>query len=1167
MRKLFKRCIVILVVIIEIVAMLPLSIAAEEVAESVFYEISIQVTNKTGNPSEITAMEQDGYLMVDFEEICELLDVEATGAYRVSDSPGKEDFDPFAYKSYTLGNHKYDILKGYKQFYSHYGFVPSINLKRDYESAFGVDLNNCDSTEGLSVQKYRNSNRIIFFRVGSDVAFFSDNIVAHLGTKVTKVQDHIMVPLVMFLNVLDSYAYVDSNTIMVGALEQTASDILSLTYLNSYYFDIVGDGYVSREDFWKSNKFIGTYRKLKNLFQGTLSLDLKKIKESYPKDTSTIAESIAQQLCTSSLEEKEVVGQYVSKQSLNVDVTKAFSDAWTDLFFSKKDGVINKAAQSIYNQVVADWEFSNIEFDNAAFSSTNARIENYIRFQKEMAEELVENKATLSEISKASKAVEVTSKTLGVALTGTLSYYTSAYRIEHAQQNNVDAIKKYLEQYYSLYEKVGSVGDVRPGIMPSGQYDIENWPLDEYAREYRILQSSKTFMDVVDENTKLYDGKSKNIFENKELRDNVFSDVGNAVIGLGLGGVLNTVAPELISGTWLGAFISLAPSIVEIIVNKVSGGAVDSKDALFESIYTMSFEEDAILLSNGGSPFDKIQDMDTRRKLAWTKLKLFYLTRMQYAVFRYGKNMEQFREEQPVMASECDQLLLMMSVLLYGMDGATQESLEMSAKKAKDCNDALRTVIFENNDKNADQEGVSEEVDINALYEQTIADYDKMMHEGQISYREKNRDTYEEADRYTYYTIVDIDGNGVDELILRFDHQDANHWTNQDSGYGESTYIYTVKDGVVVNVLLPESSVQGFAPDFVHLGFTKIYKGTNLINRGMYHLPQDDIFYSYQDGVLSKDPVLEITRGHDTWLINHEKKTPEECIEAYNTAANNDEGYELQLYEREIVSNSTGDNNTSSLIEEYIQFIKAKNDGSDFQNYIIYDIDKDGYPELLILVGIPEERRSVYEIYSYKSGRFEFQTQCKNCLPHGPAAYASYPDGNGMIAHFSFKGAEGVFLLSLSGHEIVDEPLYSEKLENHPTQYYLDEYDQYYQDSYNHNNYINHQFYVGENASPYYDGSYLLGQSAMDDFTAVYEAFGVEEETDASTEKSNNKFMGISKLDPGVEISTTTIGNTYRIRYDYSGGDNEYGELKLSVNNSAESYRLDAVYYPEIENV
>lgn len=447
---------------------------------------------------------------------------------------------------------------------------------------------------------------------------------------------------------------------------------------------------------------------------------------------------------------------------------------------------------------------------------------------------------------------------------------------------------------------------------------------------------------------------------------------------------------------------------------------------------------------------------------------------------------------------------------------------------------------------------------INALYEQTIADYDKMMHEGQLSYREKNRDTYEDADRYTYYTIVDIDGNGVEELILRFDRQDASHLTNQNSGYGESTYIYTIHDGIVKEVMLPEyepeSPIRGFVPDNWHIGFTHIFKGSNLISRGTHSMLQYDNFYSYKDGALSESPVLEITRGDDTWLINNEKKTPEECIEAYNTAANNDEGYELQLYERETVGNSTEDNNKSSLIEEYIQFIKAKNDGRDFQNYIIYDIDKDGYPELLILVGIPEERRSVYEIYSYKSGRFEFQTQCKNCLPHGPAAYASYPDGNGMIAHFSFKGAEGVFLLSLSGHEIVDEPLYSEKLENHPTQYYLDEYDQYYQDSYNHNNYINHQFYVGENASPYYDGSYLLGQSAMDDFTAVYEAFGAEENQTVELEDNGAEVIDL------YEYRKTDVWELAEMIGGMSQGDGEGIILGSSSPNITIAAFVDTVY-------
>ena len=266
-------------------------------------------------------------------------------------------------------------------------------------------------------------------------------------------------------------------------------------------------------------------------------------------------------------------------------------------------------------------------------------------------------------------------------------------------------------------------------------------------------------------------------------------------------------------------------------------------------------------------------------------------------------------------------------------------------------------------------------------------------------------------------------------------------------------------------------------------------------------------------------------------------------------------------------SQTAGDVNQEEIIEQYKTFIQSQNTGNDYQNYIIYDIDKDGYPELLILTTIPEERRSVYEIYSYKSGSFEFKTQCKNCLPHGPAAYASYPNGNGMIAHYSFRGAEGVILLSLNGYEMQEEQLYLERIEEHPTQFYLDEYDPIYADSYNHNNYLNHQFYVGEAASPYCDGSYMLGQSAMDDFTAVYEAFGVKEDADTSTESSDSAFMGISVLNKGTENNITVNGKSFRIRYDSAESSDRYIGLNLYVNNIAESYRLDSILSPYLGNV
>ena len=457
---------------------------------------------------------------------------------------------------------------------------------------------------------------------------------------------------------------------------------------------------------------------------------------------------------------------------------------------------------------------------------------------------------------------------------------------------------------------------------------------------------------------------------------------------------------------------------------------------------------------------------------------------------------------------------------------------------------------------------------INALYEQTIADYDKMMHEGQLSYREKNRDTYEEADRYTYYTVVDIDGNGVDELILRFDPEwYENHVTNKDSGYGESTYVYTVKDGEVVNVLLPESSVQGFAPDFIHLGFTKIYKGTNLINRGYEHLPMDDAFYSYQDGVLSETPVTELTRGGGTWFINGETTTEEECEETYKRLSNGDEGYELQLYERKTITSVPVDNK-EDLIEEYKNFIKSQNDGSKYLNYLIYDIDKNGYPEVKIERMNTSERRSDYELYNYESGRFSFVGAVESLYPHGPGEFASYPNGNGMVSSYTFRQLELVQVISLTNGKMETKDVYDCNVGySADWKYYRDKFDQIFQDSQAYKAYINHQYYQSEASSPYYEGSYLLAQSAMDNYTAVYEAFGVEEEIDVATENKGNTFTGISTLNPGEEISTTANGNTFRIRYESTEKSDEYVGLNLYVNNMAEAYRLDAVYYPSIEYV
>lgn len=456
------------------------------------------------------------------------------------------------------------------------------------------------------------------------------------------------------------------------------------------------------------------------------------------------------------------------------------------------------------------------------------------------------------------------------------------------------------------------------------------------------------------------------------------------------------------------------------------------------------------------------------------------------------------------------------------------------------------------------------------VYKEAVSDFDKLMREGQKSYREKNKDTYEEEDRDTYYTIVDIDGNGVDELILRFDHRDGKHLTNKDSGYGESTYIYTVKDGKAVNVLVPESSSQGFTPDFVHLGFTKIYKGTNLINRGYEHLPMDDAFYSYQDGVLSETPVAELTRGGGTWLINGETKTEEECEEAYNRLSNGDEGYELQLYEGE-TNTSEQDSGTADLIEKYKNFIQSKNN-----SYRIYDIDKDGFPELFFSEMHYEDREAFCDIYTYKEGEFILLDRTYGFIfwQEFPI-YASYPNGNGIVQYDWGKGREIVTVETWNEGVNESETVYfTDYLKDNTKEeqvYYKDTNDEAYETE------INHQFYQSGTSNPFFEGSNLLAYNAMDNYTALYEAFGVEDEK-SETEDLKNTFAGCIKLTEGIvnELDLNNNGKLDSLSYTVNWvGDDHVKSFVLNVNDNSltveneflpmYSFVVDSVYAADLD--
>ena len=187
-----------------------------------------------------------------------------------------------------------------------------------------------------------------------------------------------------------------------------------------------------------------------------------------------------------------------------------------------------------------------------------------------------------------------------------------------------------------------------------------------------------------------------------------------------------------------------------------------------------------------------------------------------------------------------------------------------------------------------------------------------------------------------------------------------------------------------------------------------------------------------------------------------------------------------------------------ALIEEYKKFISSR---SSAIHYMIYDIDKDGYPELFFEEIHFEERESFCDIYYYDDGSFKLLERTYGpTFWHVLPTYASYPNGSGIIEYGCGKGREFVSIETWNEGVHQSEVLYNEEISEIGAKYYRDKGDEAYYESVYKATPINHQYYQSETSDPYFEGSYLLGQSSMDNFTALYEAFGVNEEDVATVE-------------------------------------------------------------------
>ena len=240
--------------------------------------------------------------------------------------------------------------------------------------------------------------------------------------------------------------------------------------------------------------------------------------------------------------------------------------------------------------------------------------------------------------------------------------------------------------------------------------------------------------------------------------------------------------------------------------------------------------------------------------------------------------------------------------------------------------------------------------------------------------------------------------------------------------------------------------------------------------------------------------------------------------------------------------------NTNDIIDKYKNFIASQNE---LLFYSIYDIDKDGYPELFFYENHPQERESFCDIYSYSGDEFKLIERT-----HGPGfwhvlpIYASYPNGNGIVEYGAVKGYEFVDVHTLNDGILNTEEVYYSR---EGAKYYLDSSDQTYYES-QYNNPINHQYYQSETSSPYFEGSYLLGSNAKDNFTAVYEAFGVENVQSVAIDENNAEVIDL------YEYRKTDVWELAEMIGGMSQGDGEGIILGSSSPNITIAAFVDTVY-------
>ena len=183
---------------------------------------------------------------------------------------------------------------------------------------------------------------------------------------------------------------------------------------------------------------------------------------------------------------------------------------------------------------------------------------------------------------------------------------------------------------------------------------------------------------------------------------------------------------------------------------------------------------------------------------------------------------------------------------------------------------------------------------------------------------------------------------------------------------------------------------------------------------------------------------------------------------------------------------STGlDVNTAQAIHDAYVAKAPSAQGDVGRGYYIYDIDKDGIPELLLTY--EEGNTRGLAVYTYVDGSVE---ECGVMwgFAHGLPFPASYPEGNGIVLEECARGYQCIWLISKDGTAMSDTinsdsaNLFTEELRTAWPTYYTDIEDDF-------GYYYNHQYRAVLN--PYFEGTEALSLCDPADDTAIREALGM----------------------------------------------------------------------------